>query len=203
MPSVSATLITSQGVVGDNKPMPTKQYGAMSFRVVADAIAPAQNKYMWTLFNASTDYNVEVHRIYLVHNNITAATGVVLAQTLSRISAYTPAAAITPIALDPADTLPSGITADTGSTSVSDVSSSTLVNIVAVSEEQIVAGTDPWLGARAKDPMGNPIFLSGNGIKPIVLRGATAAHKGLVVKNITNSTAGTCSYIVDFSVVPA
>jgi hypothetical protein len=202
MPTVTARVTTSQGVVGNNIPMPVKSYGAASYRVIANAIAPAQDKYMLTLFNANTDYLVEVHGIWIVHNNITAATGVVLAQTLARISAYTPAAAITPIAFDPADTLPSGIAADTGSTAVSDVSSSTLLNIVAVSEEQIVAGTDPWLGARAKDPRGNPIFLSGNGLKPIVLRGATAAHKGLVIKNSTNSTAGSCSYVLDFAVVP-
>jgi hypothetical protein len=202
MPTVTARVTTSQGVVGNNIPMPVKNYGPMSFRVVANAIAPAQDKYMVTLFNSNTDYNVEVHRIYLVHNNITAATGVVIAQTLARISAYTPAAAITPIALDPADSLPSSITADTGSTSVTDVSSSTLLNIVGVSEEAVVAGTDPWIGARAKDPMGNPIFLSGNGIKPIVLRGATANYRGLVIKNSTNSTAGSCSYILDFNVVP-
>jgi hypothetical protein len=202
MPTVSARLLTSQGVVGNNLPVPVKDFGPMSFRVVANAIAPAQDKYMVTLFNANTDYNVEVHRIYLVHNNITAATGVVLAQTLIRISAYTAAAAITPLAMDPADTLPSSITADTGSTSVSDVSASTYLNIVGVSEEAVVAGTDPWIGARAKDPLGNPIFLSGNGIKPIVLRGATAAHKGLAIKNSTNSTAGSCSYYIDFNVVP-
>lgn len=202
MATVSARLLTSQGVVGNTLPMPVKNFGPMSFRVVANAIAPAQNKYMWTLYNANTDYNVEVNRIYLVHNNVTAATGVVLEQSLLRISAYTAAAAITPLALDPADTLPSGIAADTGSTAVTDVSSSTLLNIVAISEEAVVAGTDPLIGARAKDPMGSPIFLSGNGIKPIVLRGATAAHRGLVIKNITSSTAGSCSYIVDFSVVP-
>lgn len=202
MPSVSATLITSQGVVGDNKPMPTKAYGPMSFRVVANAIAPAQNKYMVTLFNASTDYHVDVHRILLQHNNITAATGVVLSQDLMRISAYTPAAAITPLALDPGNTLPSGITADTGSTSVSDVASSVLLNFVALSEEAILTTTDTWLGARAAVPAGQPIFLSGNGVEPIRLRGATAAHKGLVIKNITNSTAGSCSYTLDFTVVP-
>ncbi len=202
MPNVSATLITSQGVVGDNKPMPSKQYGAMSFRVVAAAVAPAANKYMAVLFNASTDYNVEVHRILLQHNNITAATGVVLSQDLMRISAYTPAAAITPLALDPADTLPSGITADTGSSAVSDVASSVLLNFVALPEEAILTTTDTWLGARAAIPMGQPIFLSGNGIKPIVLRGATAAHKGLAIKNITSSTAGSCSYTIDFTAVP-
>jgi hypothetical protein len=202
MPTVTSRLLTSEGVVGNTRPMPVKAFGPQSYRVVANAIAPAQNKYMLTLFNSSTDYNVEVHGIFIVHNNVTAATGVVLEQILARISAYTPAAAITPIAFDPADSLPSGITADTGSTSVTDVSSSTLLNIVAVSEEQIVAGTDPWLGARAKDPRGNPIFLSGNGLKPIVLRGATAAHRGLVIKNSTNSTAGSCSYVLDFAVVP-
>jgi hypothetical protein len=202
MATVSARVLTTGGQVGNNLPMPVKDHGPMSFRVVANAIAPAHDKYMLTLFNSNTDYRVDVCRIYLVHNNITAATGVVIAQTLARISAYTPAAAITPIALDPADTLPSSITADTGSTSVSDVASSTLLNIVGVSEEAVVAGTDPWIGARAAIPMGVPIFLAGNGIKPIALNGATAAQRGLVIKNSTNSTAGSCSYILDFNVVP-
>jgi hypothetical protein len=203
MATVTARVITTNGVVGNNTPMPVKDFGPASFRALFTAIVPAQNKYMAVLFNTNTDYNVEVHRIFLVHDNITAATGIVLAQSLIRVSAFTTGTAVTPVAMDPgADTLPSGISADHNSSAVSDVASSTIANIVALSEEVILTTTDVFMGVRAAFPQGVPVFLSGNGIKPLVLRGATAACRGIAMKNITSSTAGSCTYCFDFNVVP-
>lgn len=200
--TVTSRLLTSQGVIGNDKPMPIKNWGPISFVGVFEAIVPAQNKYMALIFNTSTAYDVWVERIYLVHNNVTAATGVVLAQSLIRVSAFTTGTAVTPVACDPSDAIPSGVSLDHNSSAVSDVSSSTYANIIATSEELIIAGTDPLLGARGAWPRGLPIWESGNGIKPLVLHGATAAHRGLAIKNITSSTAGSCSYLFHFSCVP-
>lgn len=186
----------------DDQPISTKDHGRVAYRAYFDGIAPAQNKYMALLFNTSTTYHVDVNRIYLLHNNVTSATGVILEQSLIRISAFTTNTAVTPVAIDSGDiALPSGISADHNSSAVSDVASSTLVRIVTTGEELVVASTDTLIASRI--PMRNAIIWeSGGGIKPIRLRGATAAQRGLAIKQSTNSTAGAVSYIFDFTVVP-
>lgn len=200
MPTITARFITSEGVVGNALPMPIKNFGPQSYRAVWDSIAPAQNKYMALLFNTSTTYNVLVHRIYLRHQNITAATGVVLDMTLLRVSAFTTGTAITPVPLDPANTLPSGISADHNSSAVSDVSGSSLGRYVTTAEETALASTDVLVAARVTE-RGALIYESGGGIEPIWLRGATAAQRGIAIKNATNSTAGTMNFTIDFTVV--
>lgn len=187
----------------DDQPVSIKDHGRVAYRAYFDAIAPANNKYMALLFNTSTTYHVDVNRIYVLHNNVSAVTGVILEHTLLRVSAFTTGTAVTPVALDPGDiALPSGISADHNSSSVSDVSGSTLGRFVTTAEEVVLASTDTLLSSRLA--LRNAIIWeSGGGIKPIRLRGATAAQRGLAVKNVTSSTVGALSYIIDFTVVPA
>lgn len=199
MPTLTARLITSEGVVGNATPMPVKDFGPQSYRAVWDTITPGQNKYIALMFNANTSYKVKIHRIYCQHSNPTAATGVILEMTMQRVSAFTTGTAITPVALDPSNTLPASISCDTNSSAVSDVSGSSLGRFITMSEEVVLASTDTLLASRIT-MRGSLIFESGGGIEPIVLHGSTAAQKGFAIKQATNSTAGSVNFVIDFTV---
>lgn len=199
MPSagMSARIV---GVANNDQPLPVRDFGPASYRAYFDAIVPGNGKYMALLFNASTTYDVQVQRIYCLHNNITAAVGVVLEQSILRVSAFTSGTPVTPVAFDPADTLPASISADTNSSAVSDVANSTLERFITTGEELVLASTDVLLNSRS-GLRGALVYEAGAGLKPIVLHGATAAQRGIAIKNTTNSSVGSLSYIIDFNVI--
>lgn len=183
-------------------PLRVASSGKATFRAVFTDIAPANNKYMAVLFNTNTTYDVVVQRIYAIHSNIAAATGVLLKQSLIRISAFTTGTAVTPLADDPAtDTLPSGVSADHNSSSVSDVSGGTIVPALFVTgEEMVLAATAFQLNrANLED---QKIYERKDGERGITLSGGTAANRGLAIKNLTSDTEGTVSYVIVFTIEP-
>lgn len=164
---------------------------AASFRVLYDRIVPAANKYMATLYNTSATRKVVIKRIYILNHQFAAATGVLLEGEVRRISARTAGTAVTPVAEDLNDTLSAGITADTLSTAVTD--SSLLRRYIIANEENLLT---TW-------NMNNAQGLNAYGLvyeAPAGGRGLTLRqNQGISVKNITASTVGSTTVIIEFT----
>ena len=181
-------------------PLRVASSGKATFRAVFEGIAPAQNKYMALMFNTNTSYDVVIQRIYAIHSNIGAVTGVLLEQDLMRVTAFTTGTAVTPVADDPeTDTLPSGISADHASTAVTDGSVLNPAFFV-TGEEVILAATANQLNRMSLN--GQLVYERKEGERGITLSGATAANRGVAIKNITTDTAGAVSYVIVFTVEP-
>jgi hypothetical protein len=109
---------------------------------------------------------------------------------MRRVTARTAGTSVTPIALDTNDSLTSGIAADHASTSVTD--SSLFKRVIASSEELalVQGGPPPWTFW----PAGLQ-YEKKDGTRGIVLR----LNQGLTIKNITSSTVGSVSYVIEFT----
>lgn len=188
----SGGIISIQGVSG-GQAVPVTLSGSTvsaSYLAVFDRIAPAQNKYMATLWNGASGRKVVVQRVWVYNWQITAVSGVYLEQEMRRITARTAGTTVTPVAQDTNDTLTSGIAADHNSSAVTD--SSLLRRVIASSEElALVQGGPPpwtfWAAGLQYERM--------EGTRGIVLR----QNQGLTIKNITNSTVGSVSYVYEFT----
>jgi hypothetical protein len=180
-------------------PLVVRSGGKPTFTLVAEDIAPANNKYMWTLWNANTTYDIVIQEIRALHSNIGAVTGVLLKQSLLRLAALTSGTPLTTIfADDPeTDTLPASMTADTGSTSVTDGAVLDPA-IFVTAEEVILAATAMQLNRMIRE--GQIVYRREDGQRGITLSGTTAANRGLGMKNLTSDTAGSLSYIIKFTV---
>ncbi len=196
------SIVTDDGAGRGSKrgPLYTSPGAPASYRAVFDNIAPANNKYMAVIFNnGNTTQDVVIQRVRVQHTNVASATGVLLVFELRRISAMTTGTAVTAVADDPeTDTLPATILCDHNSSSVSDVSGGLLDRFVVTAEEEILAA-DNLLLARA-GYYGSTVYVHEPGMRGITLSGTTAANKGLAIKNVTSSTEGTITIIVDFTV---
>jgi hypothetical protein len=164
-----------------------------SFYAIYDRIAPAANKYMATLWNGAAGRLVRVHRVVVFNWNWTAVTGVILEQYLARIIARTIGTVVTPRALDTNDALTAGIAADTNSTTVTEdhiirrhAASAEEVKIGALTLENVLGV--PW-------PDAGQAFGAVSGMKPITLR----SNQGVTIRNVTSSTIGTVSYVIEFT----
>lgn len=167
-----------------------------TFYAVYDRIAPAANKYMATLFNTSAVRKVIVTHVWRLNWQVAAVTGILLEQYLARITARTAGGAITIRADDTTDTLSAGITADTLSTSVTE--DHIIARSFAVSEEMALAATGLAL-ALGTDEGAQVLYQRRDGQRGLTLR----QNQGLSVRNVTSSTVGTVSYIIEFVDLPA
>jgi hypothetical protein len=161
-----------------------------TFYAYFDRIAPASNKYMATLFNTSATRKVVVRRIVLINNTITSVTGVLLDQYLARITARTAGTSVTIRSRDSNDSLSAGITADTGSTSVTE--EYVAKRFIASSEEPVVAQT--MLTAFGTYG-GVVLYEKADGMKGETLR----QNQGISIRNVTSSTVGVVSYCIEFT----
>lgn len=161
---------------------------AAGFSAYFDDIAPAANKYMATIFNTSSTRKVVVRRLDLIYRQTAAVTGVVLDQQVRRITARTAGTTVTPTAADSNDTLSSGITADTGSTSVTD---GALLQEHITSSEELLPADELATGFL----LSKRLYEKPDGMKGLTLR----QNQGVSVKNITSSTVGAMSYLLNFS----
>jgi hypothetical protein len=183
-------------------PLRVASSGKASGRAVFDGIVPGNNKYMCVIFNGNTTYDVVIQRIYAIHTHIAAATGVIIKQSLLRISAFTTGTAVTPIMDDPeTDSLPATISFDHNSSAVSEVANGTIhPGFFVTGEEMILAATGFQLNrANLNDCL---VYERRDGMRGLVLSGTTAANKGLAIKNLTNDTEGSVSYVVEFTIEP-
>lgn len=163
-----------------------------TFLAIFDRIVPAQNKYMATLFNPNTRQVFAVRRIWASNWQVAAVTGVILEQYLARITARTVGTTITPQPVDEADNMTIEAVADHNSTPVTE--DYIFKRFFHVSEEVVLASTGLTLNM-AGDRDFQLIYEAVQGMKPITLRNS----EGISVRNVTNSTAGTCSYVIEFT----
>lgn len=168
----------------------------MAFYAVYDRIAPAQNKYMATLFVTSATRMAVVDRVYRFNWQAAAVTGVMLEQELRFITARTVGTAFTIQQEDTTVALSAGITADFASTGVTEATGSRglVRRLFAGSEEQALAVAWNVTAAPALLNDAQLIYFRRPGSAGLVLR----QNQGLTVKNLTNSTVGTVSYVFEF-----
>ena len=167
-----------------------------TYYAVYDRIVPAANKYMATLFNTSATRKVVVTHVWRLNWQVAAVTGILLEQYLARITARTAGTTVTIRTDDTADTLSAGITADHLSTSVTE--DHIITRSFAVSEEMALAATGLAL-ALGFDETGQILYARRDGQRGLTLR----QNQGLSVRNVTSSTVGTVSYVIEFFDLPA
>lgn len=164
------------------------------FYAVFDRIAPAANKYMATLFNTSATEKVIITRVLRENWQATAVTGVALEGYLARITTRTAGTAVTIRSNDTLDVLPAGIAADTNSTAVTE---NHIIQRVWASSEEIVLGGSlaAELGFETSGMDGNSIWHKSPGYRGLVLR----QNQGISIRNVTSSTVGTSSWVIEFT----
>lgn len=168
----------------------------MAYFAVFDRIAPAQNKYMATLWNDAAGRVVIVDRVYRFNWQVSAVTGVLLEQELRFITARAAGTGVQIQTEDSNDAPTAGIACDTGSTSVTEGAGSRALikRFHAPSEEVALAGA--WGLAHIAGHINDAqmVWYRKAGSSGLVLR----QTQGLTIKNLTNSTIGTCSYAIEF-----
>lgn len=162
----------------------------MGFFIVFDRIVPAQNKYMATLWNDAPGRKVIVEKILRCNWQVAAVTGVLLEQELRTITDLTTPGANVPIGReDGSVALTLGISADTGSAGVTEAANGLVKRFFSASEEITLATFPPFESADAQT-----IWWRRPGSSGLVGR----QGQGITIKNITNSTVGSVSYIFEF-----
>jgi hypothetical protein len=160
---------------------------------VCDAVAPAANKSLVCIFNATgSGVTVRIHDIQCFQLGLTTQTGVNSRVEVRRATAATAGTTVIPEKFDTNNTnLPAGVTIRTGGT-ITD--GSLLFPFVLTNDEPALSGTP-------QASQDNSIWKPFNNIKSqlFVLR----ENEGLHVKNITNTTVGTMSWVIIFSVETA
>ncbi len=167
-----------------------------SFFAVYDRIAPAANKYMATIFNTSSTKKVVIQRVWVFNWQEATVNGALLSQEFRKITARTAGTSVTPSAEDTLDILPAGITADHNSSAVSD--SDLIKRLWAAGEEVFLSSAAFLLGGRAIDA-NCLMYERKDGMRGLTLR----QNQGVTIKNITSSTVGTVSYVIEFTVEDA
>jgi len=167
-----------------------------TFWAYLDRAAPAQNKYMLTLFNTSATRKVCIRKILWITNSITAVTGVVHDMYIARISARTAGTAVSIVAADSLDTLSAGISADTNSTLVTETA--ILLRFVGSTEESPVTTTalNTYVGGLAP---GVTLYARLPETKGWTLR----QNEGITIRTLTASTVGVLSFAIEFTDEPA
>lgn len=166
-----------------------------TFYTYLDRVAPAQNKYMLTLFNTSTTRKVTITKVIWLPNSVSAVTGVAHDMYLARITARTAGTTVNIRSRDSADTLSTGIAADTGSTSVTE--GYVMQRFVGATEELIPTSLAAYFGT-----------LNGPGaVLYVRLPGTTGEtlreNEGITIRTNTNSAVGTMSFLIEFMDEPA
>lgn len=195
------TIATDDGNArgGKRAPLRVASTGEATFRAFFDAIALGNGKYVASIMNTNTSYDVVIQSVRVRHANLDAVTGVITELTLRRISAGTAATAVTPLADDPeTDTLPSGVTCDSNLGTVSDVSGGIISRFFRTGEEGILAADNLLLAAMTHQ--GSLVYERRDGCRGIVLSGTTAANRGIAVKCETNTTAGDVNIEIEFTI---
>lgn len=171
-----------------------------TFTVVADRIAPAQNKYMGTVYNNTAAHLIKVHRIWCFNWQVAASTGVLVEHEVRDISARTGGTAITPLKRRRSNTLPTGIIAETGSTGVTEVAGGLRRRFFGANEEVKLGALTLENCMNDANGVGSLVFWGGPApIEPIYLENG----QGVTLKCITSTTVATLSYLFECTVVLA
>lgn len=153
-----------------------------TFSVVSAAVAVGNNKSMLAIQNTGSSV-VRIREIWIINDQTTAVTGVAGTFETWRISSFTGGTALTPVAYDTADSLPSGISVATGSTVSGEAS---LLRSGKWSTDEWGPGTaDVESGDHALQQT-EPFWKQTPNGKALTIR----QNQGIHVKFATNSTAG-------------
>jgi hypothetical protein len=161
-----------------------------TFYAVFDRIAPAANKYMAVLWNGTVSRKLVIQRVWVYNWQNSSVTGVLLEQQMIKISARTAGTPVTPLAGDPSDTLTSGIIAETAATGVTDAGM--YKRIFCASEEEALSSAQATPGTTESTGLQ---YSRVSGTRGLVVR----QSQGWAIKNLTNNTNGSVSYVVEFT----
>jgi hypothetical protein len=161
-----------------------------TFYAVFDRIQPSANKYMAVLWNGTVSRKLVIQRVWVYNWQNSSVTGVLLEQQMIRISARTAGTAVTPLAGDPSDTLTSGIVAETAATAVTDAG--LYKRIFCASEEEVLSSGQAMPGTTENAGLQ---YSRLSGTRGLVVR----QSQGFAIKNLTNNTNGSVSYVIEFT----
>ena len=168
--------------------------GAPSFRVFADSIVPASNKYHIAVFNQSgSAQTLYVTGLYCNNLNNTAVTGVINRFDFRRFTGAPTLTALTPMAFNSADPALTGVTA--GHTITAGVTDGVIFqSLLMTSEEQTAVTTNTQMMLERL----NLFQPSHPNQRPFALR----PGEGCTVKQNGTGTVGALTWIIDFAVEP-
>lgn len=162
-----------------------------TWSAVADNVVPAANKYHIAIFNAlASGRIIRVRKLFAINTTTAAVTGALMRCEGRRTTVQAAGTAITPVAHDTNNAaLPGGIAVATGAT-ITD--GSLLWPLMLASEEQV-----------ATAPSDKNVFLQGLNLmmegpetQELVLR----EGQGFGLKQVTNVTVGTWTWVLVFTV---
>lgn len=164
-----------------------------TFIAVCDAVAPATNKSLACIFNATgSGVTVRIHEVLLHQLGLVAQTGVNARLELRRATAVSAGTTVTAEKFDTNNAnLPAGVTVRHNGT----VTDGNLLYPV------VITNDEPPLSGLPNYSQDKSIWKAMRGIRiqPFVLR----ENEGLTVKNVTNTTVGTWAVVIVFSVEAA
>ena len=164
-----------------------------TFIAVCDAVAPATNKSLACIFNATgSGVTVRIHDILLHQLGLVAQTGVNSRLEMRRATAVSAGTTVTAEKFDTNNAnLPAGVTVRHNGT----VTDGNLLYPV------VITNDEPPLSGLPNYSQDKSIWKAMRGIRiqPFVLR----ENEGLTVKNVTNTTVGTWAVVIVFSVEAA
>jgi hypothetical protein len=171
----------------------SRSYTYQTYHATASAVVLGNGKSMFALANTGTSI-VRVWKIFLMNAQTTAVTGVVVDFQLRTFTTMSGGTAVTPLALDSADTLPAGIAA---------AHNATLTAEAAAPLHQRRWSSDEWgpgtLDVESYDhgqQNSIPFYQWEPPMRPIVLR----QNRGISVRCNTNTTAGSWDIQIMFTV---
>lgn len=166
-----------------------------TFTVLAQGVAPGNNKSLLAIHNNEAGVLVRVHAIYIVNVQSTSITGVVGTFQVNRIGSMSAGTVISKMAsCDTQDTLQVGITARTGATVASEVTPPFW---------KAVFSTDDWgpgtLDVEAHNHIFQTMFPVWKKQDPLCKDLLLRENEGLSVKFATNSNVGSFDIMMVFS----
>ena len=168
--------------------------GAPTFRVFADSIVPASNKYHIALFNqAASAQTLFVTGLYCINLNVATVAGVINRFDFRRFTGAPTLTALTPMAFNSADPALSGVMA--GHTVTAGITDGVVFqSLLMSSEEQTAVPTNTQMMLERL----NLLQLSHPNQRPFALR----PGEGCAIKQNGTGTVGALSWIIDFAVEP-
>lgn len=167
-----------------------------TFVAQASSVALANNKSMLSILNTSTTNVVRLRELFLVNDQTTAVTGVIIQFNLLRMTGHSAGTSITAGLHDTNETLDAGVTIRTGGTISGE--DATLYRQWKFSSDEWGAGSQDVESLQHIFQQSIPRYAPSIATKPITLR----QNQGVHVKHITNTTAGSFNLIAVFTVEP-
>jgi hypothetical protein len=158
-----------------------------------DRIATAQNKYLFSIWNGSSSYNIEVRRVLVLFQQVSAVASPVLSELELRLidtTAPTSGSDLNVFSRDPAGPASlTGLVAKAGASTVADMTNGLIRRNLFTNDEQAIADLDQIYLNQEKD-----LFNAG----PYDVGLTLYQNKGLALKHPTNDANSSVSFLVEF-----